>query len=259
MEKRSQVLPWAVALTLALLTMPLVLAHAEDEPPQPSIIQHWVVWPKAGHVSDFEAAMKEFIAWRKAQGEGFPWFASQPVVGKDLSYYVFRAGPFHWKDLDGQAEWATKAGVLSQYRKTVAPHVDRVEHYLVRLDRENSLWYDSDDYQYWGVSLLKLRPGGYDGMIEALKQIHKVAKDNEWKPGWNVQWTIGGDGADLAIVSPYRSYAEMADPETPFSKMLAEALGSEQGARGLIAAFWSSFESSEYLIAANRPDLSTQE
>jgi len=62
MEKRSQALPWAIALTLAFLTLPVVPAHAEDEPPQPSVIQRWVVWPKAGHVSEFETAMKGFIA-----------------------------------------------------------------------------------------------------------------------------------------------------------------------------------------------------
>jgi hypothetical protein len=259
MQRHTPALPWAIALTLAFLMMPVVPALAEEEPPQPTIVQHWVVWPKAGHEAEFEEAMKDFIAWRKAQGEGFSWNASAPVVGEDLTYYVFRAGPFFWKDLDGQSEWAQKVGVVSQWRDKVAAHVDHLEHYLVQLDPENSLWYESDDYRYWGVSLLKMKPGIYNTMISALKQIHKVAKEKEWKPGWSLQWTIGGSGADLVFVNPYRSYAEMADPETPFDKLLAEALGSEQGAQELMTQFWSCFEGGEYLIAEEVPELSTPE
>ena len=56
-----------------------------------------------------------------------------------------------------------------------------------------------------------------------------------------------------------RSYAEMAEPETPFVKMLEETLGTEQGAKDLLTQFWASFESTEYAIGAARPDLSTQE
>ena len=64
---------------------------------------------------------------------------------------------------------------------------------------------------------------------------------------------------DLAIVTPYRSYAEMAEPETPFPKMLAETLGTERGAQDLLTQFNASFESGAYVIARIRPDLSTQE
>jgi hypothetical protein len=107
--------------------------------------------------------------------------------------------------------------------------------------------------------LLRLKPGVYNSVIDALKRIQKVAAEKEWSPGWSIQWVVGGSDVDMVVVNPYRSYAEMAEPETPFDKMLAETLGSEQAAKDLLTQFWSSFEATSYLIATIRPDLSTQE
>jgi len=247
-----------LVLAIALL-IPATGLMAADAPPPPNVVQHWTLWPKAGHEADFEKAIKAFVAWRKSAGEGFGWQAYTPVVGDDLTFYVFRAGPFHWKDLDAQAEWAQKSGVSAEYLKNVAMHVERAEHYLVALDTEHSLWYDSDDYRYFGVSQLKIKPGANESMMEALKAIHKVAKESDWKPGYMLEWVIGGAAADLVFVNPYRSWAEMADPETPFMKTMADALGSDRVARGLMKQLWGSFEPGRYTIVVHRPDLSTQE
>jgi hypothetical protein len=258
MPRRRGVLSFVV-LTTVLLVMALAgVAVAADAPPQPTVFQHWSMWPKAGHQAQFEEAIKAHVAWRKSAGEGFAWDAYQPVVGDDLTVYAFRAGPFHWKDLDAQEAWGVKAGALARWNEQVAAHVERVEHYLFVLDTEHSLWHDSPDYRYFGVTSLRLRPGAGDSMVDALKRIHKVAKERAWKPGYSVQWVVGGRNADFEVVNPFRSYAEMADPETPFVKMVTESLGSEQAAKALMTQFWSSFEPGHYMIVAHRPDLSTQ-
>lgn len=259
MQRRSGV-SWCVALTTVFLVMSWLsgVAVGADAPPQPKVIQHWAMWPKAGHGAQFEEAIRAHVAWRKSAGEGFDWQAYQPVVGDDLTVYAFRAGPFHWKDLDAQAEWGVKAGALAKWNEQVAAHVDRVEHYLYVLDTDHSLWSDSEEYRYFGVTSLRLQPGASDSMVDALKRIHKIAKEKAWKPGYSVQWVVGGRETDLDIVNPFRSYAEMAEPETPFVKMVTEALGSEQAAKGLLREFWSSFEPGHYMIVAHRPDLSTR-
>lgn len=261
MQSRSRAVPLAVAvaLTLAFLVMPCAPALAAEEPSQPTVFQHWVMWPKAGQAPEFEEAVKAHLAWRKAAGEGFGWSASQTVVGNDLTPYVFRAGPFHWKDLDAQAEWGVKAEALANWNEQVAAHVDRVEHYLMVWDPEHSLWTDGEEYRYFGVSLLRLKPGVNLSFIDALKRLHKIAAEKEWSHPWGVQWVVGGSEVDLAVVNPYRSYAEMAEPEPPFVKLAAETLGSEQGAKDLLTQFWASIETSNYLISAPRPDLSTRE
>jgi hypothetical protein len=247
----------AVALTAAFLAMPCAVAMAADEAPPPTVFDHWVFWPKAGQDAQFEEAAKAHLAWRKGAGEGREWTAYRTLVGDDLTPYFYRAGPFHWKDLDSQAAWATEARAVADFNERAGPYVGRMEHYLNVLDVEHSLWTDSEEYRYFGVSLLRLKPGAYDGMVAALTQIHKVAVEKEWPQSWAIMWMVGGSDADLMIVWPYRSYAEMAEPETPFLKLVTESVGSEAAAKALLNQFWSSFEAGSYQIVTTRPDLST--
>jgi hypothetical protein len=53
--------------------------------------------------------------------------------------YVFRAGPFHWKGLDAQAEWDMKTRVAANWKELAGPHVERAEHYLFALDTEKPI------------------------------------------------------------------------------------------------------------------------
>jgi hypothetical protein len=69
----------SVALTVALLVVPCVGAFAADEPPPPTIVQRWRVWPKASHEADFEKVVRAHLAWRNSAGQAFDWQAFQPV------------------------------------------------------------------------------------------------------------------------------------------------------------------------------------
>lgn len=246
----------AVALGLAALFLGATVAPAvAADAAKPSVIETWFLWVKDGHAAPFEAAMKTYVAWRKSAGEGRAWYAYAPVAGRDLAHYVFRAGPHFWKDVDATTEWERKAGLAVPWEK-VAPHVARLEHYFHEVDAEHSLWTDSEEYRLFGVTTLRLRPGSSATMLDALTRVHKVAVDKKWPIGWSFQWIVGGPD-DVLVVNPYRSYAEMAGPETTFSKILAEALGSEQAGKDLTRQLWSSFEAGSYTIYASRPDLST--
>jgi hypothetical protein len=247
----------SVAALLPLIALALAPAAAAAEEKAPGgIAELWVLWPKDGKTAEFEAAAKKFVAWRKQTGEPYSWTAFQPVVGDDLMHYVWRSGEHHWAELDANHEWAMKAKANEQYDKDMAPHVARIEHYLTEDDLAHSNWMEAE-YRYFQVENFKIKPGGFGGMLEALDKIHKAAMAAKWPRSWAVSYTTGGDGG-MTLVFPYKSYADMQEPDPPFMKVLAQQLGSEEAAKAAMQQLNASFEETRTTIYTVRPDLSTQ-
>jgi hypothetical protein len=244
-----------IALALAVTLLPGAVARAADEAPG-KLTDTWIFWVKAGHQAAFEAGVKAHLAWRKSAGEPFTWNAYQPVVGDDLTHVVYRSGPHHWKDFDANNEWEAKTNSDAKYNEQVAPHLDKVEHYISELDTEHSSWTDNPDYKYFGVTMAELEPGTYGQVNEVLATIHTAVVTQKWPRSYSIAWRIGGRGG-MMIVSPFKSFADMADPETPFLKVLGTALGSEDAAKAVFQRFGKSLESERYTVYMARPDLST--
>ena len=243
----------ALALAVSMLSGAAAMAA---EPAPGKLTDTWVFWVKAGHEAAFQAGIKAHVAWRKSAGEPFTWNAYQPIVGDDLTHYVFRSQGHQWKDFDVNNAWEMKTNANQKYDEQVLPHTERVEHYISELDTEHSSWTDSPDYTYFGVTFAQLKPGTYDQMNEALTTIHTAAVAQKWPRSYSIAWQIGGRGG-MMIASPFKSFADMADPETPFLKVLATALGSEGAAKSVFKTFGSCLESERYTVYATRPDLST--
>ena len=247
----------ATTIALALAASMLSGAAAMAAEPVPGkLTDTWIFWVKAGHEDAFQAGIKAHLAWRKSAGEPFTWNAYQPVVGDDLTHYVFRSEGHQWKDFDANNAWEMKTNSDQKYNEQVALHTERVEHFISELDTEHSSWTDSPDYKYFGVTMAELEPGTYDQVNEALTTIHNAAVSQKWPRSYAIAWQIGGRGG-MTIASPFKSFADMADPETPFLKVLATALGSEAAAKAVFKTFGSSLESERYTVYASRPDLST--
>ena len=243
---------------IAVLAMLSVAAGAAEEKKAPpgKVAELWVFWPKEGHAAQFEAAAKAHLAWRKQAGEAYTWTAFQPIVGDDLSHYVYRSGEHQWADLDTNAAWGMKANAGPQYEKDLLPHVARAEHYFAEADLEHSLWHEGKQYRYFQVENLRVKPGGFGQVIDALNKVQKAAVDGKWPNSYAVSWTTGGRGG-MTVVFPYESYAAMQEPEPTFMKVLATSLGSEDAAKATMKQLNESFEESHTTIYEVRPDLST--
>lgn len=245
-----------LALFIAACGAVAPVLAAEPEAPAPGPVTNtWFFWPKAGAEPAFEQGLRAHAAWRKAAGEGWTWEIYQPAVGADLGYYVVRSGGHPWSDLDANEEWNDSSRSFEKYMEQLGASVERVEHYLGLSDPKHSKW-EEGDYEYFGVTSLVLRPGAYGEMLEALDKVHKATVEKKWPRSYAIEWTIGGDGAMLLIV-PYRSWAEMAEPEPALIQVLAEALGSMEAAAATMKQLGSSFGSESYTIYRRRPDLST--
>lgn len=251
------------ALLISLLLMACATATwAQDnkkaKEAQGSVAEIWMFWPKVGQEAQFEAGIKEHFAWRKSAGDTFVWEFYQPVVGSDLGYYVVRSGKHFWKDFDSSKAWGTQAKSGMSFHTAVGPYVERWEHYFSKLDTKHSNWIDSPDYKYFSVTNYSVKPGMYGERLEALDKIQKAVVDEKWPYPYSISENIGGSGG-ISIVSPMKSYAEMADPEPSLMKILAQSLVSESEAKATMKQFSSTIEKSENTIYVLRADLSTPE
>ena len=250
-------------LGLALPTLaadpPKAAAAAPAAAAQPmpgNLADFWTFWPKAGHEAQFEAAVTAHLAWRKQAREGWFWEAYQPVVGTDLTRFVFRSGAHHWADFDAQQAWeaANKAG--EAFNRDVAPHVERYEHTIDESDYSVSQWVESPDYRYFWVQSHKVKAGANGTIYEASAAIHKALQAGGWTGSYAISREIGGSGA-FVLVFAHKSYAAMEDPKPGFMEVLAKGAGSGEAAAAMIEKFDGAVESMDTTIYAARPDLST--
>jgi hypothetical protein len=240
---------------LALSVLPAPSASAADETPG-RLFDTWIFWVKQGHETAFETAVKAHLAWRKSAGEPFQWNAYQPVVGDDMTHFVFRSGPHHWKDFDENVAWEMKAGATQKFQEQVAPHVERYEHFIDQLEPNHSSWTDSPDYKYFGASMFQFKEGTRGQQEAALTTILAAAQAQKWSRSYAVFRAIGGqEGMSIAV--PYKSYADMAEPDPSFFQTVAKTLGSEGAAGAAFDSFGHTMKSATYTIYMARPDLST--
>ncbi|MEO6076386.1 MAG: hypothetical protein ABIP56_06245 [Dokdonella sp.] len=250
-----------IALLLALFALTTTSASAADKKDagmekMGNIATMWLIWPKAGDEMKFESAVKQHAAWRKSAGENMVWQMYQPIVGKDLGYYVIRSGNHHWKDFDANAEWHKSAKADEAFSRDVGPFVERAEHYFEESDLKDSHWIESDDYRYFGVTNYTPKSGTGADREDAIKKIHKAVTDGKWPYGYQINYGIGG-AEMMTVVVGYKSYADMAEPDPSMMKMLATSLGSEDAAKATLKQFGSSVDGSDYTVVESRPDLST--
>ncbi len=252
------------AVSAALLTLlfafagssGVVAAEAATKEAPGTVASVWVIWPKEGKESEFEAAIKAHAAWRKTAGEGFNWSIYQPVVGSDLGFYLIRSGEHHWKDFDAQAAWSEQSKADQKYQEQAGAYTARAEHYFAETDAEHSHWIDSKDYKYFGVTAFYLKSGMRGDRMDALNKIQKAVVDAKWPYPYEISNGIGGK-EPMFVVTPMKSYADMADPDPSLMKVLAKSLGSDAQAAATMKRFGGTIDHTNYTIYAYRPDLST--
>ncbi|MCK7592506.1 hypothetical protein [Pseudomarimonas salicorniae] len=251
-------------LFLVFLSLPATLladdhktmAKSGMESPPPTLVEMWMVWPKAGEHEAFEAKLKEFVAWRKANGDPLTWTVWTPAMGTDLDSYAIRSQEIHWKDLDAARDWGRKTKAGEKYREMLAPHVHKVSRYFDEFDPELSHWKYEGEPRYVGVSVVDVLPGKWAGVKSSLETFRKAAEEHGWSESWAVMYNIGGKGG-IAFAWPFADYADMAEPEVKASALLEKALGSKEKAGEVMKAYGSSTKTRDYTIWAYRPDLST--
>jgi len=241
------------SLLLLMLTVIPALAAEEDAPP--GVADMWVVTPKDGQSSEFEAAFKAHIAFRAENGDTRAWQTYTVIAGDDMNKYYVRYCCINWADQDAYTGLEQNKGMQKHWNDNVDQHVSSYEHYFADLDLENSNWpANAGEFAFYGVTSWTPRPGTGTQRGAAIAEFKAIATEHGWDKSWSWSWRIGGD-SQLSLVIPYNDYAAMAPPEPTFSAFVREHIGEEAAAE-LFERFSSSFWGSSYTVYAHRPDLS---
>ena len=98
---------------------------------------------KSGHDTEFVAALKEHVEWRKQAGDPWTWLVYQIVNGKNLGDFVIRSSGHSWADLDSYEEFLAKGAV--EFNKNVGPHIKSISNAITAGDTTNFNWYPNND------------------------------------------------------------------------------------------------------------------
>jgi hypothetical protein len=223
---------------------------------QGNIASIWVFQVKDGHEAAFDKALKQHMAWRKSAGEKFVWTTFQPIVGDELDHYVFRSGPHHWADFDTNHAWQAKNGTDQAFADNIAPHLSSVKHFFAETDIEHSHWIETPEYEYFGIATFHPVAGTSVERRAVMDKIQGAIAKESWNHSYQITNSIGGPPT-MSIVTPMRSYAEMAGPSPSLANIVAKSLGSEAAAAETLRQFSSSVSGYRYTVYIYRPDLST--
>lgn len=246
----------------AALLLPLgVLADSHETPEQPGqLTDVWMIVPKQGMQAEFTEAAKTHMAWRAKVGESRSWMAFRPVIGDNMAVVLFRACCFDYADQDAYIVEEAKLGLGDDWAKNVDPYVGHYHHYLEKNDWENSYWPEGSDGPYYGVTSWTWKEAAGPEPEEIRKQFSQMAKDGWGDAGNGHNWLwlerIGGK-PNLAVVSSFESYADMAPDEPSFFEFIAEKAGSAEEASEMFTKFGSGFESSDYTVWMYDAELAT--
>jgi hypothetical protein len=249
-----------LAATIALVLPFTVSADNHDEEERKPLTDVWFMVPKQGKEAEFEAALKEHLAYRAETGETRSWMGYRVALGQNVAPVMLRHCCFDWADRDQwvDAEGSDERG--AHFAENVHPLVDHYHHYMERTDYENSHWPTdgSASGPYFGVNTWKLKMNTGPGPNKARAEISQAAIEAGWGDAGN-HWLwitrIGGEPT-LMLVNSFENYADMAAPEPTFYEFMAETMGSEK-LDALFKEFGSAFASSDYTIWYYDEELST--
>jgi len=110
---------------------------------------------------------------------------------------------------------------------------------MAKGDDELGIWPDSmEGYGYFSVTNWHVKQGKGKAFNDGLKKIDAALKAGNWPTYYAFSYPVsGGKGNTVTIVSPRKSFADMAPKEPKFIDIITEAMGEEEA--GAFLAEWS--------------------
>ena len=212
---------------LALLSF-MSLAVAQDKEKNDGLAQVVLITAKDGQNKALEEAITKYhhyMAGKKGAWR-YRWYSIE--TGSDTGKYIARSGDHNWADFDAEHDWDDEAG--AKFASLVEPHVANMEVTIMRADDELGIWPENmDGYQYFSITWWHIKSGQNKAFNEGLKKIDATLKAGDWPDFYAFAYPVsGGHGNSMILVSPSKSYADMAPKEPSFIDVMNKALGEEE-------------------------------
>ena len=175
----------------------------------------------------------------------YQWYSIE--TGQDTGKYIARSGGHNWADFDAEHDWDKEAG--AKFASLVQPHIANAVVTITPNDDELGIWPESlEGYEYFSVSRWHIKPGQGTAFSEGLKKIDAVLKAGNFPSYYNFINTVsGGNGNTVLLVSPKKSFADMAPKEPSFMEVMNKAMGEEETA-AFLADWGSTYKSGENML-----------
>ena len=216
------------------------------------------VRPHPGQEIAFEAALKQHMDFRQANGETFTWGVLQTVMGPDMGSYIIRSANHSWGDLDGYMgnnDFQQAAG--SHFAATVAPTLAEVTSFVTALDTANSHQPPNmADMSVFMVTQVDVDTEAQIGMNEALAAYHATATEHDYYHGILRTVVGGGDRGDLAIIAYAENFAGLEERTPNINQLMMQEHGEDDFLE--IAQAWlAGVENMRTNVLMSRPDLAS--
>ena len=246
------------ALTLLIaLAFVIGMSHAiaQEEETNDGLAHVVMITPKEGHAQALEEAITKYHHYMgdKEGARRYQWYAI--VTGPDVGKYLARSGNHNWADFDAEHDWSKEAG--EKFRNEVRPHIADMDITITKTNDEIGIWPDSiEGYKYFSVTQWHIHPGHGSAFNEGLKKIDAALKEGDWPSYYAFINTVsGGSGNSVTLVSPRKSYADMAPKEPGFMDIMNKAMGEEE--TDAFMAEWSkTWKGGQNQLIMYRADLS---
>jgi hypothetical protein len=212
--------------------------------------------PKNGMVKQYEEGRKAKVEWHKQQKDKDPLFVSEVLTGENMGTYIVGRFDMHWADMDKPS--VPDAADLEQYRKLIAPYVDKLTSaYYEYLPKWSNPSPDMNA-KYIEVVTFHIRYGKGDDFRSAVAKVHEA--NQKLKAPVHYSWyhlVNGGRGGTYVVTYDRANWAAFEDDPAvkPLRDRLREAFG-EQESMSVVERLNGSIHDTYSEIIQPRPDLS---
>ena len=211
----------------------LIPAQAQDDATD-SIARLAMITAKDGHEKDLVKAITEYHHY-VAKFEGhheYTWYSV--LTGPNTGKFLARTPGHQWADFDAKYDWEEAAGEM--FEKNVAPHIEKTELQFTSEMTEFSHWPESfDGYTHFSVTDWYIQPGQGGKFRKGLKTIVDALIAGGFPNYWGFfSIESGGHGNQIRIVGANKGFADMADTDPGFYKIMSDSLGGEEQVRTFI-------------------------
>ncbi len=241
-------------VTLALISS-MSYAVAQDEEKSDGIAQLVLITAKDGQAKALEDAITAYHHYVADKEGAFRWQWFSILTGPNTGSYIARTGDHNWADFDATHDWDDE--VEAKFDSDVQPHIASAIVTMTRGDDEVGIWpEDMEGYNYFSVTTWYIKQGKNRAFNEGLKKIDAMLKEGDWPSYYAFSYPVsGGKGNQVTLVSPRKSFADMAPKEPDFFAVLNKAMGEEEA-----AAFMGDFSTTHHVgqnrLVKFRPKLS---
>ena len=230
-------------------------AVAQDEEKNDRLARVVFITAEAGHEKALEEAITAYHhamadkegAWR------YQWFSV--ITGPNTGKYIARSGGHNWADFDAVHDWDEEAG--ARFAKDVQPHIAEATIVITQRDDELGMWPESmEGYGYFSVTNWHVKQGQNTAFNAGLKKINGALKEGGWPNYYSFAYPVsGGKGNQVTLVSPRKSFADMAPKEPEFIDVMNKAMG-EDDAKAFLAEWSQTYHVGQNSLLKHRPKLS---